>query len=432
MEVSETLAVTPEGVTEGEMIDQSKRGAIRTLWEMGKSRKAIARELSLDIKTVRKWVKLVWRPQQRRRGRVLDGYAGFLRARAPEVGFNAVVLTRELQGQGYPGTYASVVKYVAPWRKEWRGEPEPTVRFETGPGEQSQVDWGSTVLYLGEERVRIHIFTMVLGYSRRIFARAYESEGLEALLDAHEKAFAHFGGRTEAILYDNPRTIVTRKNEETGEVVWNRTFADRMDFYGVKVRLCRYYRAQTKGKVESGVKYVKGNGLAGRRFTDLEELNAYLLNWCVRVADARVHGTTHEVPSERFERAEVLIPVDLRPVPPRERYETRIVPSDAYVSVDTNRYPVPFEWVGREVSVHILATQVVIGSDGCPESPVRHPRLEGRHQVLRHTGTIRAIQQRGRRSLGPPRLDPVCLMELGEVLPRPLSAYEELAVEVAR
>ncbi len=100
--------------------------------------------------------------------------------------------------------------------------------------------------------------------------------------------------------------------------------------------------------------------------------------------------------------------------------------------MDTNRYQVPFEWVGREVSVHILATQVVIGSDGCPESPVRHPRLEGRHQVLRHTGTIRAIQQRGRRSLGPPRLDPVCLMELGEVLPRPLSAYEELAVEVAR
>src|SRR6266498_366795 len=134
MEVSETLAVTPEGVTEGELIDQSKWGAIRTLWEMGKSRKAIARELSLDIKTVRKWVKLVWRPQQRRRGRVLDGYAGFLRARAPEVGFNAVVLPRELQGQGYPGTYASVVKYVAPWRKEWRGEPEPTVRFETGPG----------------------------------------------------------------------------------------------------------------------------------------------------------------------------------------------------------------------------------------------------------------------------------------------------------
>ena len=98
------------------------------------------------------------------------------------------------------------------------------------------------------------------------------------MLDGHEQAFAHFGGRTETILYDNPRTIVMSKDEETGEVEWNATFKDRMDFYGVKIRLCRYYRAQTKGKVESGVKYVKRNALAGRRFRDLEELNACLVH----------------------------------------------------------------------------------------------------------------------------------------------------------
>ena len=146
------------------------------------------------------------------------------------------------------------------------------MRFETGPGEQAQVDWGSTWIYLGEQRVRVHIFTMVLGYSRRLFAQAYRSEGLDALLDGHAAAFAHFGGRTATILYDNPRTIVTSKEESTGQVVWNATFKDRMDFYGVAVRLCRYYRAQTKGKVESAVKYIKRNGLAGKRFRDLEEL----------------------------------------------------------------------------------------------------------------------------------------------------------------
>jgi len=121
---------------------------------------------------------------------------------------------------------------------------------------------------------------MVLGYSRRLFARAYANEGLEALLEGHAEAFAHFGGRTATILYDNPRTIVTSKEESTGQVVWNASFKDRMDFYGVEVKLCRYYRAQTKGKVESGVKYVKGNALAGRRFRDLEDLNTYLLDWC--------------------------------------------------------------------------------------------------------------------------------------------------------
>ena len=371
---AEILSAAPAGAAEGDLIDQNVWGAIRTLWEKGRNKKAIARELDLDIKTVRKWLRRNWDQQRRRRGRRLDSFAEFLRGRAPEVGFNAVVLARELGGRGYAGSYSAVVKYVAPWRKEWRGEPEATVRFETGPGEQSQVDWGSTAVFLGEERVRIHIFTMVLGYSRRIFARAYRTEGMDALLDAHEKAFAHFGGRTETILYDNPRTIVTEKNEETGEVVWNRTFADRMDFYGVKVRLCRYYRAQTKGKVESGVKYVKSNALAGRRFRDLEEFNAYLLDWCVSVADQRVHGTTHERPAERFARGEVLMPVDLRPAPPRERLETRIVPRDAYVAVDTNRYPVPFEWAGRQVSVQILAEEIVIRAEGRRGDPPRSTR----------------------------------------------------------
>src|SRR5712691_6644801 len=205
---------------------------------------------------------------------------------------------------------------------------------------------------------------MVLGFSRRIFARAYRSEGLDPLLDRHAAAFAHFGGRTETILYDNPRTIVTRKDETAGHVVWNATFKDRMDFYGVKVRLCRYYRAQTKGKVESGVKYIKRNALAGQRFRDLEDLNAYLQSWCVSVADQRVHGTTHERPAERFARGEVLLPVDLRPAPPRERVETRIVPRDAYVAVDTNRYAVPFEWAGKQASVSIFAEQVLIRGEG--------------------------------------------------------------------
>lgn len=92
------------------------------------------------------------------------------------------------------------------------------------------------------------------------------------------------------ILYDNPRTIVLSKDESSGGVEWNATFKGRMDFYGVEIQLCRYYWARTKGKVESGVKYVKRNALAGRRFRDLDELNGELLEWCLGVADQRVHG----------------------------------------------------------------------------------------------------------------------------------------------
>ena len=99
--------------------------------------------------------------------------------------------------------------------------------------------------------------------------------------------------------------------------------------YGVEIRLCRYYRARTKGKVESGVKYVKRNALAGRRWRDLEALNAGLGEWSATVADQRVHSTTHERPAERFARGETLIPVSGRAPSPRERIESRRVPRDA-------------------------------------------------------------------------------------------------------
>jgi hypothetical protein len=288
------------------------------------------------------------------------------------------------------------------------------------------VDWGSMRVWLGEHPVKVHLFTMVLGYSRRLFARAYTSEGLDALLDAHKRAFAHFGGRTESILYDNPRTIVTRKDESAGHVVWNATFRDRMDFYGVNVKLCRYYRAQTKGKVESGVKYVKRNAMAGRRFESLEQLNEYLLDWCVNVADQRPHGTTHEKPAERFARGEKLIAVDMRPPARREQVMARRVPRDAYVAVETNRYPVPFTWANHDVTVRVVEQQVVIHLGD--QQPVTHQLLEGKHQVARWNGPPRVLPP-GYRPVAaqPPRFDPAYISSLGEVEIRSLSSYQEVA-----
>ena len=217
---------------------------------------------------------------------------------------------------------------------------------------------------------------------------------LVSLLEGHAQAFEHFGGRTETILYDNPRTIVLSKDESSGKVEWNAKFKDRMDFYGVSIRLCRYYRAQTKGKVECGVKYVKRNALPGRRFHDLVELNAWLLEWCLGVADQRVHGTTHELPAQRFTRSEAafLIAVDGRPPAPQERLESRIVPRDGLVAVEANRYPVPLDWAGHRVRVHLLAEEIVFGRDG---EDSRAPRPLGGQAP---GGAVeRSRTQRGRR-----------------------------------
>ena len=426
----DSLGASPGGGAEGDLISESQWGAVRTLFAHGMSRKAIARKLDLDVKTVKKWLKQEFEPQRRRsRGRLAEEFSEFLRARSLEVGFNGAVLYREAKGRGFSGSYSALARYVSPWRAEFRRQELATVRFETEPGRQAQVDWGSTWVWLGEERMRVHLFVMVLGYSRRVFARGYLSEGLDALLDGHERAFAHFGGRTATILYDNPRTIVLSKDEASGAVTWNAAFKDRMDFYGVEPRLCRYYRAQTKGKVESGVKYVKRNALAGRRFADLETLNQWLEEWSLTVADERVHGTTHERPSERFRREEAtaLVAVDKRPPTPRERFVSRIVPRDGYVAVDANRYPVPLDWAGHRVEVQILAEAIVLCR---PEmQPIRHARLSGKHQVGRWSGAPRVVPQSvASPAEGPPQLDPAYLGVAAEVVVRSLEEYEMAGV----
>jgi transposase len=426
----EIISSVPNGIEEETVVKENLWCRIRALFEQGLSKSAIARELEIDLKTVRKWLRQTWEPQKRERKCALDAYESFLRARAPEVGYNAAVLYRELEPRGYKGSYTALVKYIRPWRVEAR-EQTATPRFETEPGRQAQVDWGSTKIWFETDRLTVHLFVMVLGYSRRIFVKGYLNERMSSLLEGHEAAFRHFGGRTETILYDNPRTIVAEKDEASGQVVWNRTFKDRMDFYGVEIKLCRYYRAQTKGKVESGVKYVKGNALTGRRFRDLDHLNEWLEEWSLRVADERVHGTTHERPSERFRRAEAsaLIPVDLRPVPERERLEHRIVPRDTYVVVETNRYPAPVEWVGQQVEVRLLADRVLI-TNGNGE-PLSYPRLQGKFLTASWSRAPRSWpRQKAGFVVGLPRLDPSYPLAVGEVELRPLAAYEALLEEV--
>ena len=426
------LDAAPRGAVEEELIGQGTAAAIREMRLRGKSKKAIARELDLDIKTVRKWSSEEWKPQRREsRGEELAAYEEVIAKRFAEVGYNAEVLYRELQEAGYEGSGRSVRRYVEGQREAARPEVA-TVRFETGPGEQAQVDWGMINVWIGELRIKVHLFVMVLGFSRRIFVRAYEHERLGNLLDGHQAAFSHFGGRTATLLYDNPRTIVLSKDESNGTVEWNRRFKERMDFYGVDVKLCRYYRAQTKGKVESGVKYVKRNALAGRRFASYDDLNDWLEQWALTVADQRIHGTTHEKPAERFAREEraTMIDVDARPPTRESRTMNRRVSHDAFVEVETNRYPVPFGWCRAEVCVELTPSEVRLVHE--TELIVYERELE-RHREIRWPGLPRAVppEADGVTPSEAPRFDPAWLARAGQVEVRPLDAYAALASEVS-
>ena len=143
------------------------------------------------------------------------------------------------------------------------------------------MDWGH-LGYLddGAQQHRVWGFAITLGYSRRMWAQAAVDQKLGTLLRMHEGAFAEWGAIPEEILYDRMKTVWLG-SDARGEVQWHPVFLDFAKYWGFKPRLCRPYRAQTKGKIESGVKYVRRNfvcGLLGREPACLADFNTELGN----------------------------------------------------------------------------------------------------------------------------------------------------------
>ncbi len=341
--------------TEVPMVDPEAVRTMRELHGRGWGLKRIAKELFVARNTVRRYVRggkaadrraresrCALDEQQRAEAvRLLDG---------PAAG-NAVVVARLLREQGVSVSVRTVERAVAQHRRDRRAAEAATVRFETAPGEQMQIDFGEKHVSVAGAIVKLMLFVAVLSYSRRIFVRAFLAQRQDDWREGVSSAFRHFGGVVERLLIDNPKAMVLRHVEESGTVHLHPDFAAFCRDQGVDVRACRPYRARTKGKVESGVKYVKRNGLAGLSFASFAELEAHLANWCVE-ADGRVHGTTHEVPRDRFETERTALrPLPSASVPVRERRMKRRVATDCLVDVDTVRYSVPHQLVRRHVEV---------------------------------------------------------------------------------
>jgi len=367
---------------ETEVVGKERWEEIRRLRQSGLSVSAIGRQLDLDRKTVRGWLaKTTWQPYRREEAAqtLLTPHWAWLKARAAQVGYSARILYQELVAQrGYQGGYDTVKNAVRPLRAEAVAASLTQRRFETAPGQQAQVDWGQVKVRLGGALARIHVFVMTLGYSRRAYVEGFEHERLASLLAAHEHAFAHFGGRCAELLYDRMRTVVL--GTEDGKPVWNATFEAFAKHWGFEPRLCRPYRAQTKGKVESGVKYVKRNFVPGRVFRDLDDFNAQLRQWSQEVADLRVHGTTHQRPIDRFaEEIAALVPTAGQASFLEAMVRHRVVAADWLVSIDANRYSVPCRLIGKTVQVVRSGGTWQIRYRG--ELVAEHPVLAGRHQL---------------------------------------------------
>ena len=375
------------------MLSQDLWIEIRLMAKMGKPIKVIARELAISKNTVKKALRQEQCQSYQRvnaKPNLLSEFMPFLLERFLQVGFNATTLYRELKEKGYTGGYTLVKEAIRPLRETHRQIEAATVRFETPPGFQAQMDWGTKQMNLGGNLVRIHIFVLVLGYSRACYVEFTLDEKLPTLIACHEHAFRWFGGVPEEIFYDNPRTIVLDRGTSNARI--NPKFEDFCRYYGYTPRLCRPYRAKTKGKVESGVKYVKRSFLPGQEFSSLDTANEKVWHWIRHVADQRIHGTVHEKPAERFLR-ENLRSVLGKPPYLLEDCQPRKVAADCLISYQASRYSVPWRYVNQIVDIQDRSNGTLyIYYKG--SLIAQHPKSERKHQVVMEPEHYRDLLKR--------------------------------------
>lgn len=366
------------------MLQPDEVAAMVQLHGLGWGAKRLAREFGCARNTVRRYLReggpVVFRQPARRS--VFDGLEEWLRERFFRHGGNADVVRQELAAEhGIVVSLRHVERRVAGWRRELKAQARATVRFETPPGHQLQIDFGETRVWIGDERLRVHLFVATLGYSRRIHVRASLRERQADWFEGMEGAFLLFGGVPVEVLLDNARALVEHHDASTREVRFNAKLHAFARYWGFRPRACAPYRARTKGKDERGVGYVKRNAIAGRRFESWAAFEAHLARWSREVADRRIHGTTGEAPLVRFEReAPALRPLGGRASFGQLRDLTRRVQADCAVDIDTNSYSVPWRLIGETVLVTICAGHVVIRHAG--EVVADHAVCRGRRQRI--------------------------------------------------
>ena len=396
--------------------------AMLRLKSLGWGIRRIAKELGCSHMTVRRYVAEGGWVAYRGRGRprALSGHEEWLAGCFRRHGGNADVVRQELEREkGIRLSLRTVEREVAPLRRALEAEARATIRFETPPGKQLQIDFGERRVAIGGATTKVFLFVATLGYSRRLHVRAFTNERQESWFTGIESAFRHFGGVTEEVLFDNDRGLVSHHDRSTREVEFNARFRAFARHWGFRPRACAPFRARTKGKDERGVGYVKKNAIAGRCFESWSALEAHLDEWTREIADQRVHGTTGEMPIARFLRAEAAVLRPIAGVLPFEaaRELVRKVGADCAIEVDGNAYSVPWRLIGESVRVVIAGKMVRVSHGGCEVAV--HERRTGRFERVTDPAHFEGVVGfRSKAMVAAPAAEAALL--------RPLAEYEQL------
>ena len=365
------------------MIDYQTYCRIKTLHEQENfCAGQIARELALDPRTVRRVLATKnFQPRKTimQRASKLDPYKELIKSWIERHGYTAVQIFQRLGEQGFHGGYTIVKDYVSVIR------PRTKAAFLTlsfAPGECAQVDWGSFGnVTCGQTTRKLSFFVMVLCYSRLMYVEFTVLQTMEHFLGCHVNAFEFFGGVPKSIMVDNLKSAVLKRL--SGEApVFNPRYLDFAQCHGFRIRACGIAKGNEKGRVESGVGYVKKNFLKGLEITDFSSLAPAASRWLMETANVRIHGETKKRPLDLFpSEKSILTPL---PAPPYDIGTASTVRaySTFRVTLDTNRYSVPPQYAGQVLLMRAYPDRVCLYSG--ENLVARHPRSYDRNGDFEH------------------------------------------------
>lgn len=360
------------------MLERAQRRRIRRLYEDGISISQIAVDEGINRKTVYRIISEDpdQMPATAAKPKLLDDYAPLLAGWIAK-GLSAAWMHRQLRDKHqFDGSYETVKGYVTPHRV--RPPKEATVRFETGPAEQAQCDW-MVIHYPDANGIKrkAYCFSMILAYSRFIYAVLTLHANQKTLVECHERAFRAFGGIPHEILYDRQSPVYTRQKGK--EIILNPVFADYARSRHFEPALCKARRGQTKGKVERPYRYIRQDFLLPNNDADYDTLQTLLPIWLDTQANVRIHRTTRERPSDRLASEQFSLQPLVMEFFAGDWSVSRRVSRESLVSYLGSRYSVPWQHIDHPVQIGDEAGTVNVRCEG---------RIIARHELSTQRGEI--------------------------------------------
>lgn len=377
---------------------------ILTLHRRGLKQREIARTLGISRNTVKKYIdnpELGFEPfKGGPRSSQLDAYEANIKAWIEEdAEYRATWIYDRLTNMGFFGSYEIVKRKV----REIKSEHQKVayMRFETEPGYQAQVDFGEFQVERADGTIKkLYLFSMILGYSRKIYGELIDRCDLTTFLDCHINAFQFFGGVPEQILYDRMKNVYIGKI--AGKARFNDTLMGFALHYGFEPRVAPSYAAWVKGKIERPYAFIREGFWRGYGFLCLETGNLDLHAWLLK-KEQRIHGTTHEIITQRFDRERT----HLAPLPPKA-FDTsyriyRKVYKDCTIRFEGNSYVTPHTLVGKQVILRVKNQKMRIFFDDCLVVTYEIPSGKGRLvQEKRFYRELQKDREMNKRKYGKP------------------------------